>query len=64
MKLLVIIIVSLLVLCYLDCRSHCFQREERNLATFLTAAPDTWVASAYEVTNVHHKTQCRVLATQ
>ncbi|XP_064395675.1 protein purity of essence-like isoform X2 [Halichondria panicea] len=29
--------------------SHCYQREERNLATFLAAAPDTWVSSAYEL---------------
>lgn len=30
-------------------RTHCYQREERNLGNFLSAPRDKWVASAYEV---------------
>ena len=31
------------------CRTRAYQREERNLGTFLTATADKWVPSCYEV---------------
>ena len=37
-----------------DFRTHCYQREERNLGNFLTTSQDKWLASAYEVSNVYN----------
>ena len=33
----------------IECRTRCYQREEKNLDTFLSASSDKWVSSSYEV---------------